>query len=202
MLIGVTGSIGSGKSLVAELLGELLDAPVYSSDEICRRLLNKGEAGYAAFIERWGTRFLDETGEIDRVRLRSAVFTDGALRRQLEQILHPLVRQSLLEVKRLSGPRTIQIAEVPLLFECGWQTDFDAVVCVVADRKYILQRVAQRDLVKSEDVERILDVQMDPALKADRSDWLIDNCGSMGATRKQVSTVATAINKLAGRNSR
>ncbi|MEJ2058274.1 MAG: dephospho-CoA kinase, partial [Desulfofustis sp.] len=174
MLIGVTGSIGSGKSLVAGFLGELLGAPVYSSDEICRQLLEKDEAGYNAFVKTWGARFLDEKEEIDRVLLRSAVFRNEALRLQLEHILHPLVRQTLFEIKQSSEPRALQIAEVPLLFECSWQSDFDAVVCVVADRENVLQRVASRDLVKREDVEKILDVQMDPALKASRSDWVID----------------------------
>lgn len=199
MLIGVTGSIGSGKSLVAGLLGEFLEAPVYSSDEICRRLLEKGEAGYDAFLKKQGNTFLSEAGEIDRASLRLAVFKDDMLRRQLEHILHPLVRQILLEAKHSGEPGAIQIAEVPLLFECGWESDFDAVVCVMAERHGILQRVVRRDLVKREDVEKILDVQMAPALKASRSDWVIDNSSGMANTRKQVRALATVINGLAGR---
>lgn len=199
MLIGVTGSIGSGKSLVAGLLGEFLEAPVYSSDEICRRLLEKGEAGYDAFLKKQGSTFLSEAGEIDRASLRLAVFKDDMLRRQLEHILHPLVRQILLEAKHSGEPGAIQIAEVPLLFECGWESDFDAVVCVMAERHGILQRVVRRDLVKREDVEKILDVQMAPALKASRSDWVIDNSSGMANTRKQVRALATVINGLAGR---
>lgn len=200
MLIGVTGSIGSGKSLVAGLLGDFLEAPVYSSDEICRRLLEKGEAGHEAFLKAGGSRFFDDTGEIDRVLLRSAVFEDDSLRLQLEQILHPLVRQTLRDAKHSSEPGSIQIAEVPLLFECGWRSDFDAVVCVVADREQALQRVKRRDVARREDVEKILDVQMDPALKASRSDWIIDNSSGIGETREQVRALVAAIRGLAGRN--
>ena len=202
MLIGVTGSIGSGKTLVAGLLGDLLEAPVYSSDEICRRLLEKDEAGYEGFVAKGGSKFLSDTGEIDRVLLRSALFEDEALRKQLEAILHPLVRKTLREVREAHEPGTILIAEVPLLFECGWQSDFDSIVCVAADRSSILQRVAQRDLVKRDDVEKILEVQMDPALKIERSDWVVDNNDDINETRTQVKALAAAIKDRAGYNSR
>lgn len=202
MLVGVTGSIGSGKTLVAGLLGEQLEAPVYSSDEICRRLLEKGEAGYDAFVGKWGMKFLGEGGEIDRVLLRSVVFEDDAIRQQLENILHPLVRETLHESRNANMEGAVLIAEVPLLFECGWQSDFDMIVCVVADRDSEFQRVAQRDLVKRADVEKILEVQMNPALKAERSDWVIDNSGGREKTRNQVEALSEAIKDRLGRNSR
>ncbi len=202
MLIGVTGTIGSGKTLVAGLLGDLLEVPVYNSDEICRQLLEKGEAGYAAFVKAWGNKFLDETGEIDRLLLRTAVFEDHSLRQQLESILHPLVRQILHEEQKSRDSGQILIAEVPLLFECGWHVDFDAIICVIADRNKVMERVAARDLVAHEDVEKILDVQMDPALKAQRSDWVVNNSGDIAETQKQVRTLADAIKDQIRRNSR
>jgi len=202
MLIGITGTIGSGKSLVAGLLGDLLEVPVYSSDEICRQLLEKGEAGYAAFVKAWGDKFLDETGAIDRLMLRTAVFEDHSLRQQLESILHPLVRATLHEEQKLTDPGQILIAEVPLLFECGWHVDFDAIVSVITDRNKVLERVAARDHVKYEDIEKILGVQMDPALKAERSDWVINNSGDIAETQKQVRTLADTIKDQVRRNSR
>ena len=159
MLIGVTGSIGSGKSLVVKLLGNLLPATVHSSDEISRRLLDRGEAGYQKLIDTWGDRYLTDSGDVDRVVLRSAVFDDHHVRRLLEDILHPLVRQELLEAKAKGGLTASQIAEVPLLFECGWQADFDYIVCVTADPDLALQRVVERDSVRPTDVEKITAVQ-------------------------------------------
>ncbi len=197
MLIGVTGAIGSGKSLVASLLGELLPAPVYSSDEICRQLLEKGETGYFQFVGTWGHRFLKDSGEIDRVLLRTAVFADDDIRHKLETILHPLVRLTLLDLKRNKPSQTIQIAEVPLLFESGWQADFDGVICVAAEREAILRRVVARDAVKRAEVEKILDLQMDPALKAQKSDWVVDNSGTAAQTRNQVERLIDTLHNLA-----
>ena len=190
MLIGVTGSIGSGKSLVARLLGEMLQAQVHSSDEICRRLLVKGEAGYQKVVQTWSDRYLTDSGEVDRVALRSAVFNDQNVRRLLEDILHPLVHRELLEAKAQNGATTVQIAEVPLLFECGWQDDFDYIVCVTADPDLVLQRVVRRDNARPEDVEKISAVQMDPALKVERSNYHIDNSGSLENTAEQVAKLA------------
>jgi dephospho-CoA kinase len=199
MLIGVTGSIGSGKSLVARLLSELLPAPVVSSDEICRSLLEKGEAGYRAFTSIWGDRFLSQSGDIDRVLLRTAVFDNDDIRIQLEEILHPLVRQALLDLKRNIVPSTIHVAEVPLLFECGWQSDFDTIVCVLAEREVTLQRVVQRDSAQRSEVEKILKLQMDPAVKAEQSDWVVDNSGTVEQTTRQVAALVEPFGELATR---
>ena len=196
MMVGITGGIGSGKSLVATLLGEMLRAPVHSSDEICRRLLQRGEAGYQQVLDNWGESFLTDAGDIDRALLRSAVFADQDVRRTLEAILHPLVRLELLEAKNKGGPQSLQIAEVPLLFECGWAADFDYVVCVTADPDLAVQRVVDRDVVRPADVEMIVAVQMDPLLKAERSDWVIDNGGSLSQTKVQVQRVAAELRAL------
>ena len=196
MLIGVTGGIGSGKSLVAQLLGELLPAAVFNSDEISRRLLRRGEAGYRQFVALWGNRFLDENGEIDRVLLRTAVFDQEEIRQKLEQILHPLVRQELVRAKEKCEPNQILVAEVPLLFECGWQADFDQIVCVKAPSHEALARVITRDSVRKSEVEKIMQLQMDQELKASKSDWTIDNSVTVEATRAQVAELVGQIHRL------
>lgn len=130
MLLGVTGTIGSGKSYVAARLGRLLGAPVLSADSICRELLEKDQPGYLAFLNQGGQAYLSQAGDIDRPRLRDAAFQDQGLRRILEEILHPLVRQRLTQARASLAPDTCMVAEVPLLFESGWQSDFDYIVCV------------------------------------------------------------------------
>ncbi len=200
MLIGITGSIGSGKSLVARLLANRLSVQVHSSDEICRRLLNRGETGYQKLVETWGDRYLTGNGEVDRVVLRSAVFNDRIVRKLLEDILHPLVRKELLEVKTKGGLTKAQIAEVPLLFESGWQDDFDYIVCVTADPDLALQRVVDRDSVRPAEVEKITAVQLDPSTKVDLSDYHIDNSGSIEDTEKQVEQLAEALLTLMDMN--
>ncbi|MBT8329150.1 MAG: dephospho-CoA kinase [Desulfofustis sp.] len=196
MLVGITGTIGSGKSVVARMLGELLSATVFSSDEICRRLLEKGEAGYKKMLENWGDLYLNDSREVDRPLLRKAVFADQKVRTALEDILHPLVRLELLEAKDAGGSTTIQLAEVPLLFECGWQADFDYIVCVITDPDIALQRAVERDSVRPAEVEKIAGIQLDAALKAERSDWVIDNSGSLNETWIQVQQVAAELREL------
>ena len=196
MLIGITGTVGSGKSVVAGMLGDLLPAPVFSSDEICRRQLEKGEAGYKKMVEIWGDRYLTDSGEVDRPLLRKAVFADQKVRTALEDLLHPLVRIEMLEAKEAAGSTAIQLAEVPLLFESGWQADFDYIVCVTSDIDIAMQRVVERDSVRLADVEKITSVQMDGALKAERSDWVIDNSGSLEETSVQVAQLATKLREL------
>lgn len=198
MLIGVTGGIGTGKSLVARLLGELLPAIVFNSDEVSRRLLRKGETGYQEFVEVWGNRFLDENGEIDRVLLRTAVFDQQEIRQKLEKILHPLVRQELIKVKEKGGPDQILVAEVPLLFECGWQADFDKIVCVKAPPDAALTRVITRDSARGAEVEKIMSLQMDQDLKASQSDWIIDNGMTLRDTTLQVQKLVKIIHHLTG----
>ena len=200
MLIGITGGIGSGKSMVAEMVGKMLPAPVLSSDEICRHLLERGEAGYQQVIDIWGSRFLIESGEIDRTMLRTAVFDDSVVRATLEGILHPLVRLELLRVKEEGGSAVLHLAEVPLLFESGWQADFDYIICVTADMDIALRRVVERDSVRPTDVEKIMRLQMDPVLKAERSDWVIDNSGSRQETVLQVEKLVDELRRLLALN--
>ena len=196
MMIGITGTIGSGKSVVVNMLSELLAAPVFSSDEICRHLLEKDEAGYERMREIWGDRYLNDSGEVDRPLLRKAVFADHRVRRELEDILHPLVRGKLIEAKRTGASETIQLAEVPLLFESGWQDDFDYIVCVTADPDIALQRVVDRDSAELAEVEEIFRIQLEGAFKAERSDWVIDNSGTLKETMVQVKRLAAELREL------
>ncbi len=200
MLIGITGTIGSGKSAVTGMLGEMLPSTLLSSDEICRCLLEKGEAGYIKMVEIWGDRYLNDSGEVDRPLLRKAVFGDPEVRRALEDILHPLVRIELLEAKETSASNTILLAEVPLLFECGWQADFDYIVCVTTEPEIALHRVMVRDSVHRSEVEEIFKMQLDGAYKAERSDWVIDNSGSLKETSVQVKQLAAKLRELLSLN--
>jgi dephospho-CoA kinase len=158
--------------------------------------MEKGEAGYEKIVEVWGDHYLTDSGDVDRPLLRTAVFADQKVRTALEDILHPLVRLVLLKAKNAGGSRTLQLAEVPLLFESGWQADFDYIVCVTADTDIATQRVVERDSVSPAEVEKIFSVQMDGVLKAERSDWVIDNSGRLEETRIQVAQLAAELRKL------
>jgi dephospho-CoA kinase len=189
MLLGVTGTIGSGKSYVAARLGLILGAQVLSADLICRGLLDKDQPGYLAFVKQGGRIYLNSNGDIDRPRLRQAAFTDLDIRRVLEEILHPLVRQCLAKARTAQAPDRCVVAEVPLLFESGWQGDFDYIICVAVSRATALSRVAKRDKVNRAEVERIIDIQMDLNEKCRRADRVIDNDGPQSQTDTQIEAL-------------
>jgi len=197
MLIGVTGTIGSGKSAVAAELGRLLEAPVINADQLCRELMEQGQPGYEKFVaEADGRRFLDRSGAIDRVALRQALFSEPELKSVLEGILHPLVRAAVQQARAAASCHgSFAVAEVPLLFESGWTDDFDRIICVDAGDQTAILRVMARDRVDRREVEAIVASQFGSATKKERADVVIDNSGGWQETIGQVAELAVALKR-------
>ncbi len=198
MNIGITGTICSGKSSVSRLLGKLLGVEVLSADALCENLLEKGNAGYIDVVNCWGERFLDFDDCIDRLELRKAIFDDSSIRTELEQILHPLVHRQILESSREAQKRNSWlVVEVPLLFEVGWQGNFNKTVLVFADSEICLQRLMIRDGANREQGEKILAAQMEACKKVLLADSVINNSGSWARTYFQVIRLVNNLdNKL------
>lgn len=191
MIIGVTGGMGSGKSLVAGLLGRLLGADVLNADILCRDLLQMQMPGWQGIQERWGSRFLDLTGNIDRTVLRKVLFTEPEVRRGVEQILHPLVRQEVISraaEKRVSLEG--MVVEVPLLFEVGWQNDFDWIVVVYSEHECCVQRIVRRDRVSQIEGRIAICAQISLEEKVLQADSVIENSGPLALTILQVYHLA------------
>jgi dephospho-CoA kinase len=188
MIIAITGAVGSGKSRVANMLASALGCDCIDTDMICRQLLMPGQYGWFELKKHYLERFFDQDGQLDRVRLREAVFGDGAVRQELEEILHPQVRQ--IVANRVEGARAkgrYLLVEVPLLFEVGWQHDFDTVVAVYAPTEVCGARTSRRDGVPHHQAESILALQLSSEEKATRGDWVVNNAGIWAATVLQVS---------------
>lgn len=187
MIIAITGSIGSGKSGVAGYLAEISKAEYFDTDAVCRDLLEKNQPGWRSVVDKWGNRFVEGDGSIDRSSLRIAIFEDERLRRELEDILHPHVRKAVNHLfEKKNGQEQMLIVEIPLLFEVGWQDDFDCIVTVFAEREVCVQRVMARDAVPAEQAEKVYDSQMDIHEKMNRSDCVIDNSTSLKNMQRQV----------------
>lgn len=191
MIIGVTGGMGAGKSIAAGLLGKLLEYDVLDADILCRNLLQPHMPGWQGVQEKWGARFFDLTGNIDRPALRKALFADPVVRQGLERILHPLVRQEIMrrvaeKRLRLSG----LVVEVPLLFEAGWQDDFDWIVVVYAGPECCVERIVRRDRVSLEAGRAAVSTQMPLEEKALRADSVIENSGPLALTILQIYHLA------------
>lgn len=170
MKIAVSGSIGSGKSTVAAYIRDK-GYDVFDCDEVNRRLLEKGEEGYRE-VEKAFPMCFDENG-LDKRKLSAIVFADEKEKEKLESILHPLILKRLFE--RKDDPL---FAEVPLLFEAGWDKYFDLNLLVVTDEDLLIERLILRGLSKDEAIAR-LGSQMSAEEKIKRADKIIYNNGSL-----------------------
>jgi dephospho-CoA kinase len=133
--VAITGGIGAGKTEALQAFARLGAATV-SSDEIVHHLLRSDEGVKRAIVERLGHGVLDDEAEIDRARVAERVFADRAQLAWLETLLHPLVSREYLtwreQLGKLDHPPDVAVTEVPLLFEAGSQSNFDAVVVITA----------------------------------------------------------------------
>lgn len=188
MLIGLTGGIGSGKSVVSRFWASYTGIKLIDIDQLCRELVEIDQPGWVALKDNLGGSFFQQDGQLDRVALRSAIFEDDALRHQVNQLIHPLALDLLKKQTLLvDGP---VLVEVPLLFEAGWEGEFQSSVVVYADPINCCQRVSKRDAIASGDAAKAIHAQMDMWAKAMLADHVIDNRYGWLLTRMQVVHLA------------
>lgn len=156
--IGLTGGIGSGKSTVAGLFARRA-VPIIDADDIARRLASPGQPAHQPIIDLFGTGILGNDQAIDRRKLRSRVFANAAERKQLETILHPLVRQTIQQ--ELSGlDAAYCVISAPLLIEANLIDMVDRVLVVDADEEQQIQRVMARNGMSEMEVRQVLASQL------------------------------------------
>ena len=174
--IGLTGGIASGKSSVGRLLAAqglpLLDADVYA-----REALAPGSPGAGAVLERYGDRVRAPDEEIDRAALGQIVFGDGAERRWLEQLLHPIVRACFKAKLQELAAEPVVVLVVPLLFEAGLETLCSEVWLVDCDETQQLQRLMARDGLGEADARARIAAQWPLARKRQLADVVLNNRG-------------------------
>lgn len=188
MNIAVTGNLGSGKSTVSRILAGVLEAEHVDTDQLCRKEMLSGSQGYDQFRKTFGPEYLHADGSINRVFLRQAVFGDSRIREELENILHPLVRQQVSDLSHVSSiSGTHMVVEVPLLFEVGWQDDFDVWVVVYVPEDLCLSRVSVRDRLSAEEIQRVFASQLPISLKLKYAHFVIDNSGTFVSTALQLA---------------
>ena len=186
-ILGITGNIGSGKSLVLKML-EQKGAFIIDADAISRRVTQKDAPAYQPIVQAFGDYVLDADGQIDRNKLGRIAFADADAMRLLESIIHPLVRQAIHTIlENLDGPQELVAIEAVKLLE-GPLRDLCAAVWVVSVPAQVAQQrlVSRRGLSEADARQRIA-FQGDDAAKRAQADLVIDNSGSPGVTWKQVS---------------
>jgi dephospho-CoA kinase len=190
-VLGLTGSIGMGKSTVAGMFAEL-GVPVFDADAVVRRLQGRG----GALVEPIEATFPGTTGPdgVDRAKLGTAVFDDPAALARLEAIVHPAVRVARRDFLREHARARLVVLDIPLLFEKGGADDVDAIAVVSAPPEVQRARVLARPGMTAERFEAVLALQMPDAEKRARADYVIDTGISLDETRAQV---ARLVEKLA-----
>lgn len=174
--VGLTGGIGSGKSMVAARLGQR-GAWIIDSDQIAREVLEPGTAGLRAVAEEFGEEILAENGALDRPALAARVFNDADARGRLNAIVHPLVAARSAELVAVAPPDAIVVQDVPLLVEAGMAAEFPLVVVIHADAAVRLRRlVKQRGMACPAAAARIAAQATDEQRRAAADVWL-DNSG-------------------------
>jgi dephospho-CoA kinase len=182
--IGLTGGIASGKSTVAHRFVEL-GVPVIDADAAARAVVALGKPGLAAVSERFGARVLAENGELDRRALRDLIFKDPGLRRDLEAILHPLIRTDMEQSAELAvGPYVVM--DIPLLVEGGSRDRVDRILVVDVDETMQLQRVMARDGCTEQQARAILASQASRSARLAAADDVLLNTGTVTDLRQAV----------------
>ena len=189
-IIGLTGSLGMGKSTAARFFAEQ-GVPVHDADAVVHRLYD-GEAAAAIEAAFPGTVV---NGKVDRSRLAAVALVDRDALKKLEAIVHPLVlaaEQKLIAEAQLRGKKLV-VLDIPLLFETGGDQRVDAVVVVSAPAEVQRSRVLARPGMTGEKLDAILARQMPDAEKRRRADFVVDTSGRFDATRAQVRAIIDAV---------
>lgn len=195
-LVGLTGGIGSGKSEVAAAFAAR-GVDVLDADEIAHAISRRGEAGHRAVVASLGTEFLRPDGELDRAALRRRAFDDATFRRDLEQVLHPLIAARLEDaVVDFRGPYGILV--VPLLLERGGLREQVARILVVdCSEDEQVRRVRARSGLADAEVRAIMATQVTRAARLEAADDVIENSGAPGRIEPQVDALDRRYRELA-----
>jgi dephospho-CoA kinase len=188
-VLGLTGSFGSGKSVVASMFAAL-GAVIIDADDIAKEVVRPETPAFQEIIEVFGSEVVGNNGALDRKRLAALVFQDAAKREALNRIVHPRVRKRELELLSHYKNHPLVILSVPLLFENRMEHLVDRTVVVVVNEAERVRRLIEQQGLTPEEIQCRLHAQMPQEEKRKRADFVIDNSGSLDETRAQVEQLA------------
>lgn len=198
--IGITGTIGSGKSLIGKIL-KAHEVPVLDVDNVVHILLDSNQSVQTKIREHFGDEYLikaaDNSLKVDRQKLGKLVFQNVDERRALEAIVHPAV-QAFTEEWILEQNAPVTAVLIPLLFEAGKPGNFQQIWSVVCDEPVLRDRLKQRNNFSNEEITKRLSAQLSQDEKAARADSVIDNSGTIEETQAQVLSLLSEIQHTLG----
>ena len=194
MIIGITGSIATGKTLVTNYLREK-GYKVIDADEISRAVLNKGEKGYDEVLKYFSENILDQEKNIDRKKLAQIIFTDEEKRKVIKKIIHPLVINEILNFIDNSDKKEDVFVSMPLLYEINFQKHLDKVIAVYSNRDKQIERLTKRDNISYEYAIKKIESQYPQEKKVELADYVIDNSLSKEETIKNIEKIIERMRK-------
>ena len=198
LLLGVTGGIASGKTLVADMLKEL-GAALIDYDVIARQVVEPGEPAWKEITDYFGKQVLQEDDHLDRKKLSKIVFRDLEKRKKLESFTHPRIYEEFVkqvnEIADKDPEAIIQVA-VPLMIELNLQYRFHKLLVVYITQEKQVERLVQRDGISKEEAANMLKAQLPIDEKVGYADFVIHNEGSIEETKRQVEDLWQTLKKL------
>jgi dephospho-CoA kinase len=191
LIVALTGGIGSGKTMVGEIFAEL-GALVVDSDQLAREVVERGSKGFDLIVTEFGDEIL-KNGDLDRAALASLIFKDPKKRTRLEEITHPLIRQSFAKIVSSAGSDSIIINQIPLLVESKHDYKFDHVITISASEKIRTERLLKRGLTLTQ-IDQRMKAQATDAQREVISDTVIVNDKSEQELLAQVEKVWESLN--------
>jgi dephospho-CoA kinase len=194
MILGLTGSIASGKSTVSEMISGF-GIPIVDADIISKQVVEVGQVAYEKILEAFGMDILLENGEINRPALGAIIFNDSERRKTLNEIVHPEVRKVMLKQANmfLDEGHEIVILDIPLLFESKLTSLVEKIIVVYVDEETQIKRLMERNNFTKEDAIARIKSQIPVSEKVKLADYVIDNNGTIENTKEQVKALITKI---------
>ena len=187
MIVGLTGGIGSGKSVAGNFFIEL-GIDVIDADHVSKNILDDNESAKKLFLEQFGEKFIDKNNNVDRALLRDEIFKNEDKKEALESIIHPLVREEIFNFIENSNS-VYKIIMVPLIYETNSQDFYDKIVVVDCKEENQIIRASKRDNKTKNDIINIMKNQASSDERMSIADEIIKNDSSLDDLKKQVIKV-------------
>jgi len=201
LVIGLTGSIGTGKSEAARYLAQL-GAEVIDADQVGHEAYTPQSEAWHNVVGAFGKEILDSNGEVDRKKLGAIVFSNQDQLSRLNQIMHPLMARMVAEeIEDLRGQGVeVAVVEAALLFEAGWDSLVGEVWVTDSSEDLVIQRLSERNGLTKEEARKRISSQMDRSERLSRADLVIDNSGDIAAMESTIDEMWER--RVKGRNER
>lgn len=185
-IIGITGGIGTGKSQVSRYLTSL-GYTVIDADQVAREVVEPGEVAWMKVLDRFGESVLNPDKTLNRRKLGEIIFGDDALRLELNDILHPLIRMRINAYIEQYHSESVIFIDVPLLFETESRERYDEVVLIYAPDEVALSRILDRDRLSTELLTKKIASQLSIEIKRQLADAVIYNIGTLDELKEEVN---------------